>query len=140
VLRLEKVYHVYTREIDESTNPFEAGLEKAVKLEKGDFVGRAALRKLKESGLTRKLVGFSAGHGGQVFPPKSTIMADDQPVGYVTVMAASPTIGETIGLGYVSIEHSEIGTPLMVAAAGEQTDVKVVRTPFFDPEGTRIRG
>lgn len=140
VMRLEKVYHVYTREIDESTNPFEAGLGKAVKLEKGDFVGRAALLKIKESGLTRKLVGFSAGHGGQVLPPKSSITADGKTVGYVTVMAASPTVGETIGLGYVSIEHSDIGASLTVSGAGEQTDVTVVRTPFFDPEGTRIRG
>ena len=59
--RLEKVYHVYTRDIDETTNPYEAGLGRTVKLDKGDFIGRAALAKIKENGPSRKLVGLDVG-------------------------------------------------------------------------------
>ena len=61
MFRLEKVYHVYTRDIDETTNPYEAGLGWTVKLDKGDFIGRAALAKIKESGPARKLVGYIVG-------------------------------------------------------------------------------
>ena len=59
--RLEKVYHVYTRDIDETTNPYEAGLGWTVKLDKGDFIGRKALAKIKETGPASKLVGFEVG-------------------------------------------------------------------------------
>ncbi len=61
IFRLEKVYHVYTRDIDETTNPYEAGLGWTVKLDKGDFIGRKALAKVKETGAARTLVGFEVG-------------------------------------------------------------------------------
>ena len=59
--RLEKVYHVYTRDVDETTNPYEAGLGWTVKLDKGDFIGRKALAKVAETGAARTLVGFEIG-------------------------------------------------------------------------------
>src|SRR5690606_16662356 len=96
VMRLEKVYHIYNREIGENTNPFEAGLGKAVKLNKGDFVGRDALVKIKEKGLSTKLVGLIAEPGVPIAPPKSIILQDDKQVGWITAMALSPTLNKTI--------------------------------------------
>lgn len=139
VMRLEKVYHVYTREIDESTNPFEAGLGRAVKLDKGDFIGRDALRKIKERGDTRKLVGLVAEQGTKVAAPKTPIMANGDEVGHITAMADSPTLGRPIALGYVPIGLSDVGTELNVGTAADSIRMMVTSIPFYDPDGSRLR-
>ncbi len=73
--RLEKVYHVYTRDVDETTNPYEAGLGWTVKLDKGDFIGRKALAKVTETGAARTLVGFEIGDKPVNVAGKSPIRA-----------------------------------------------------------------
>ena len=139
VMRLEKVYHVYTRDIDEGINPYEAGLGRAVKLDKGDFVGRDALRKIKENGPKRKLIGLIAEPGTKVAAPKTPITAGGAQVGYVTAMANSPTLGRPIALGYVSPDVSEIGTELKVGLDAEAVNMTVTSIPFYDPDGSRLR-
>ena len=139
VMRLEKVYHVYTREIDESTNPFEAGLGRAVKLDKGDFIGRDALRKIKEKGNSRKLVGLVAEPGTKVAPPRTPVVADGAEVGHITAMANSPTLGKPIALAWVPVKLSEIGTEVTVGSGGDRIRMKVTSIPFYDPDGTRLR-
>jgi aminomethyltransferase len=139
IMRLEKVYHVYTREIDESTNPFEAGLGKAIKLDKGDFVGRDALRKIKERGNSRKLVGLVAEPGSKIATPKTPVTAKGREVGYITVMANSPTLKKPIALAYVPVEVSEIGTQLNVGSGADAIKVTVTTIPFYDPDGSRLR-
>jgi aminomethyltransferase len=138
--RLEKVYHVYTRDIDESTNPFEAGLGWTVKLDKGDFIGRAALARIKEHGAARKLVGFDLGEQPVTVAPKSPIAVDGESVGHVTVAAFSPTLKRTIGLGYVSADAARPGSELTLGTNLGSLRARVVPVPFFDPKGTRIRG
>jgi aminomethyltransferase len=141
VMRLEKVYHIYNREIDEQTNPFEAGLGKAVKLDKGDFIGRDALRRIKERGLNRKLVGLIADPGQVVAPPKTMVFKDGESVGYITAMAHSPTLNKRIALAYVKIEASQIGGQLTVPVDAGAADIGMAVTaiPFYDPEGKRLR-
>lgn len=137
--RLEKVYHIYTRDIDESTNPFEAGLGWAVRFDKGDFVGRDALARIKEQGTERKLVGFEVDGGPVGIAPGTPIEIGGQAHGKATFGAPSPTLGKSIGLGYVPTEHSEIGTTLTIKAEGGDLTATIVETPFFDPKGDRIR-
>lgn len=139
VMRLEKVYHVYTRDIDESINPLEAGMERAVKLEKGDFVGRDALIAIKRKGVTRRLVGLVSEPGTPIAPPKSDVLHQGRKIGRITVMAASPTLGKPIALAYISPELARDGMALTVVGQGVNIDAKVTRTPFYDPDGTRIR-
>lgn len=139
IMRLEKVYHVYTRDIDESTNPLEAGLERAVKLDKGGFIGCDALLAVKRKGVSRKLVGLSGELGMPVATPKSDVLHNGRKVGYVTFMAMSPTLDIPIALAYVPPELSAAGTALTVAGQGGTIDLKVIRIPFYDPDGARIR-
>lgn len=139
IMRLEKVYHVYTRDIDESTNPFEAGLDRTVKLDKGDFIGRDALLAVKQKGVGRKLVGLVGKSGIAIAPPKSDVLHSGRKVGHVTFMALSPTLGKPIALAYVPPDLSAAGTVLTAAAQGGNIDLTVTRIPFYDPDGARIR-
>jgi aminomethyltransferase len=132
-LRLEAGMPLYGNDIDDTTTPLEAGLAWIVKLEKGDFIGRDVLEHQQEEGLERKLVGFEmvdrgiARHGMQVF-------ADDkapEPVGQVTSGTHSPTLGRPIGMAYVPIAMSEVGSELMVDIRGRRAKAKVVALPFY---------
>ncbi|MDH3623679.1 MAG: glycine cleavage system aminomethyltransferase GcvT [Myxococcales bacterium] len=129
-LRLEARLALYGNDIDESTNPYEAGLGWVVKLDRNEFVGRTALRAIKEAGSDRRLVGFEmtgrgiARHG---YP----IVADGKQVGTVTSGSPGPTVGKNIGLGYVPKALSRIGTALGIEIRGKVVDAVVVRTPFY---------
>ena len=139
VFRLEKVYHIYTRDIDESTNPFEACLDKAVKLDKEDFVGRDALLRIKQQGVSRKLVGFEIIEGSAAAAPGTPIEIDGRECGKATFAGFSPTLDKTIGIGYVPAEHAGAGTALVIRTEPEPLKATVVEIPFFDPKGDRIR-
>ena len=139
IFRLEKVYHIYTREIDETTNPFEAGLEAFVNLDKGNFIGRDAMLAVKEKGVDRKLVGYEVDSEPIVVTPGTPIEIDGKPAGKATFAAYSPTLDKVIGLGYVPVEHSKIGSTLTIVTDSDKVTASVVDTPFFDPKGERIR-
>ncbi|MFQ5584747.1 MAG: glycine cleavage system aminomethyltransferase GcvT [Calditrichia bacterium] len=128
-LRLEKKYCLYGNDIDETTNPYEAGLGWITKLDKGDFIGQAALQKAKEQGTSRKLVGFVA--QGRMIPRKDyDLQNDGKPVGRVTSGCYSPILEKNIGLGYVTIEYAQIGQNLEIVARGRSQPVTIVKTPF----------
>ncbi len=130
-LRLEARLSLYGNEIDETTDPLEAGLGWAVKLDKGDFVGRAALQAKKAAGPARKMVGFEvtgrgiARHG---YPLKSEA---GEVVGVCTSGSPSPSTGKNIGLGYVPAALSAPGSPLVVDCRGRDASAVVVKTPFY---------
>jgi aminomethyltransferase len=130
-LRLEARLSLYGNDIDDTTNPLEAGLGWVVKMDKGDFVGRAALEAVKAKGLPRKLVGFEmtgrgiARHG---YPLQDL---DGKVVGVCTSGSPGPTVEKNIGLGYVPAAMSAIGTPLKVDCRGKAIDAVVVKTPFY---------
>ncbi len=131
-LRLEARLSLYGNEIDETTNPYEAGLGWVVKLDEGDFVGREALAKIKADGPTRKLVGFEvtgrgiARHGYPLVDPDR-----GDRIGEVTSGSPSPTLGKNIGLGYVPADRAKVGTRLGVEIRGKVVDAVVVKTPFY---------
>lgn len=129
-LRLEAKLPLYGNDIDETTNPYEAGLGWVVKLDSADFVGKAALEKVKAAGTTRKLVGFEMtgrGIGRHGYP----ILVDGQRVGTVTSGSPGPTVGKNIGLGYVPREHSRIGMQLGIEIRGKVIEAVIVKTPFY---------
>ena len=140
MFRLEKVYHIYTRDIDEATNPFEAGLERYVSLDKGDFVGRDALLRIRDRGVERKLVGFTVDGDPLAIAPGTGLKIGGEVAGKATFGARSPTLGVNIGLGYVPAESSEPGEELVVQTEAGDRTARICEIPFFDPEGTRIRG
>ncbi len=129
-LRLEMAYRLYGSDMDDDTTPLEAGLAWVVKLDKGEFVGRQALLKQREVGLSRKLVGFTltdpgiARHG---YP----VLQDGKSVGIVTSGTKSPTLGIPIGLAYVPPGLAAEGSTFAIEMRGRAAAAKVVKTPFY---------
>jgi aminomethyltransferase len=129
-LRLEMGYALYGHDLDEDHTPLEAGLGWITKLDKGDFVGRAALVAQKAAGIPRRLVGLSV--AGRGFPrPGYPILSRGEVVGSVTSGTVSPTLGIGIALGYVPDALAAPGTPLQIDARGKALDATVVRPPFY---------
>lgn len=130
-LRLEARLSLYGNDIDETTNPIEAGLGWVVKMDKGDFVGREAIEKIKASELPRKLVGFEvkgrgiARHG---YPLRDASGAE---IGICTSGSPGPTVGKNVGLGYVPTALSAIGSTFFVDCRGKNIEAEVVKTPFY---------
>jgi aminomethyltransferase len=129
-LRLEAKMALYGNDIDETTTPYEADLAWIVKLQKGDFIGRDVLAKQKEAGIKRKLVGFEMlerGIGRDHYP----IFIGDAPVGHVTSGSPAPYLKKNIGLAYLPVEHTAVGTCFDVEVRGKRVAAQVVETPFY---------
>jgi aminomethyltransferase len=130
-LRLEAGMPLYGNELDASTNPFEAGLGRVVKLDKpDDFIGRAALEKVARDGVDRKLVGLVI-HGRGIARHGYPILSGDRPTGVVTSGTQSPTLGRAIAMGYVGTADAEVGTMVDVEIRGQRVAAEVVALPFY---------
>ena len=128
-LRLEKKMYLYGNDIDKTTNPLEAGLAWITKLDKGDFIGSAALKKVKEEGISRKLVAFILQESG--FPRKGyKVYKDGQPIGEVTSGTVSPILEKGIGLAYVAKEFSAFGTEINLEVRNKMIKAVIIKPPF----------
>lgn len=130
-LRLEAKLSLYGNEIDESTNPIEAGLGWTVKLDKNDFIGKGALESVRRTGPHRVIVGLEMLGRGIARHGYAIIDEANRSVGTITSGAPSPTLGKNIALGYVPIEIAPVGTRLRVDCRGKFVDAVVVPTPFY---------
>jgi aminomethyltransferase len=129
-LRLEMKYALYGQDIDQTTTPLEAGLGWITKLDKGDFIGREALGKQKEQGLSRRLVGFEM--LSKAIPRTDyELHAEGQSVGRVTSGIFSPSLNKGIGMGYLPIEYASVGTHIEVIIRNRAVPARVVKTPFY---------
>ena len=129
-LRLEARLPLYGNDIDETTTPLEAGLQRFVKLDGPDFCGRAALIRQRDEGVRRRLVGLEM--LDRAIPrPHYAVLAQGREVGHVTSGTFSPTLGQGIALAYVPTELSAVGTELAVQVRGEPHPARVVKTPFY---------
>ena len=130
-LRLEAALLLYGNDIDEETNPSEVGLDWVVTLDDGaDFLGREALVRIKERGLERGLVCLRALDRG-IMRHGHAIRNDGADVGVVTSGGFSPTLGVSIGLGFVPPALGEVGRRLAVDVRGKALPVEVVPRPFY---------
>jgi aminomethyltransferase len=130
-LRLEKAYCLYGNDIDETTNPIEAGLGWITKLGKGPFNGSDVIAKVKEDKPTRHLVGFSS--DAEKFIPRHgyKIFSGDKEIGFVTSGNLSPSLNKPVGLGYVTPEFKAIGSVIEIEARGKKFPATVVKLPFL---------
>jgi glycine cleavage system T protein (aminomethyltransferase) len=129
-LRLEMKMALYGNDIDQTTNPIEAGLGWIVKLEKGDFVGSEAVRKAKEEKPTRKLVCMVV--SDKAFPRKGyDIYNGSRKVGQVTSGTVSPSLGIPIAMGYVTADLSKPGSKVEVDIRAKRFPAEVVKPPFY---------
>jgi aminomethyltransferase len=127
-LRLEARFSLYGNEIDETTDPIEAGLGWTCKLDK-DFVGRDAIADRKERGPSRRLVGLVV--EGGVARHGMAIVSGGEAVGVVTSGTYGPTVGKNIALAYVPTALAKVGTALAVRIRDQDVPATVVKTPFY---------
>ncbi len=130
-LRLESKMALYGHEISDKINVWEAGLDRYCKMEKGDFVGRAALEQARTPGLRRTLVGIEMVDRGIARDEYCCCDEAGDAIGVVTSGSPSPTLGKNIALAYVPPEYSSVGTVLYVEIRGQKCKAQVVPTPFY---------
>ena len=132
-LRVEAALPLYGHEIDDTTSPVEAGLERFVQPLERDFIGAAAIRQRCEAGHTRRLVGFCLDERG-IAREGYPVLAEGERVGAVTSGAPSPTLGKSIGLAYVPARLAEVGRRFEILVRGRAHAAHVVPTPFVGGE------
>lgn len=162
-LRIEKALPLYGPDIDGSQTPFHVGLNRWIRFDKREFVGREALLRYQDMGLDQRWVGlvlenevpatnndpiysiadistvrqkmFTGSEAGASFDPQTV----GSPVGRVTSSAKGHSVGKMLALGYVNVSHSWPGAKLLVVVNGRSVLATVAPTPFFDPQGVRLR-
>jgi len=130
-LRLESKMALYGHEISEKINVWEAGLDRYCKMEKGDFIGRSALERLKVAGLARTLIGLEMIERGIARDEYRCCNEAGEVIGLITSGSPSPTLGKNIALAYLPPAYSAVGTSLYVEIRGQKCKAQVVPTPFY---------
>jgi len=132
-LRLEAGYMLYGNDIDQTTNPLEAGLGWTVKFGEHDFVARDVLERVKADGVKRRMVAIEMRDRG-IPRQHSPICAEGQPVGELTSGTFSPSFEHGIGLGYVETARAKIGADIQVAIRAQEHPAQIVRKPMYKRE------
>ncbi len=130
-LRLEGKLPLYGHEISDTINVWEAGLDRFIKMEKPDFIGRSALETAKAKGVTKTLVGLEMIDRGIARDGYKIQDENGREIGYVTSGSPAPFLKKNIALAYVPIEHAAIGTPVKVEIRGQAVKAQVIPTPFY---------
>ncbi|MEL6148072.1 MAG: aminomethyltransferase family protein, partial [Chloroflexota bacterium] len=142
-LRLEKGYRLWGADIHTEYNPYEAGIGWAVRMKKGDFLGRDALVKIKADGVKKKLTCMTLDDPTAVVMGKEPIYSNGTngtPLGYVTSANYGYCVGSGIVYGYLPVEHTEPGTKVTVEYFGKRYDATVRDEPLFDADMARLKG
>jgi len=128
-LRLEACFLLYGNDMDETVSPLEAGIQWAVHLDKGDFIGRKALLQQKETGVPRKLCAFRMEEPGI---PRShmEVMQEGAPIGMVTSGSLLPTLGFSGGLALLPT-RTQLGDRIQINIRGSLKEAVVVKKPFY---------
>jgi aminomethyltransferase len=129
-LRLEAAMPLYGHELNEDIDPFHAGLGWAVKLDKGDFLGREALARRKQDKTRPQRVGLEL-DGKRIAREGAVVTADGQPIGRVTSGTFSPTLGKAIAMAYLDPVRTQPGTICEVDVRGKPAEARVVPLPFY---------
>ena len=126
---------LYGNDIDETTTVLEADLGWLIKFKKGDFLGRDALIKQKEVGVNRKIVGFDLMEKA-IARPHYPVFLEDEKVSEVRSGSYAPFLRKSIGLIYLPIDYTEIGTEFEIEIRGKRIKAEVVPTPFYKRENS----
>jgi 4-methylaminobutanoate oxidase (formaldehyde-forming) len=137
-LRLEKGYRAWGGEINSETNPYEAGLGFAVSTKKSDFIGKAAVDKVKDK-LSRKLTAIIFDDIRQVAMGNEPIFMNNQVIGRIKSAGQGYTINKAIAYAYLPVEHTKVGTDIAVEMFGVKQQGQIAAEPLFDPKGQKIK-
>jgi aminomethyltransferase len=129
-LRLEAGMCLYGHEINEDTTLLEANLGWITKLNKGEFIGREALARQKEAGLTRKLIGFEMTDRG-IARDDQDLFINGERAGKVTSGSPAPFLKKNIGMGYVPTEFANSGQAIEIDVRGKMVGAQIVPLPFY---------
>lgn len=136
IRRVEGGMLSYHADADMHTNPYELGLDRLINVDmEADFIGKAALRRIRDEGVTRKQVGLVL-DGDPLKGPNTTfwsIHKDDENIGKVTSAVYSPRLEKNIALAMVAVEHANIGAEVEVLTNSGPARATVVERPFYDP-------
>ncbi|UWQ74121.1 glycine cleavage T C-terminal barrel domain-containing protein [Leisingera sp. M658] len=139
IRRIEGGMLSYHADADINTNPYELGLDRLVNLDmEASFIGKAALREIKEQGVSRKQVGLII-EGAPLTGPNTTfwpVRKDGTAIGKVTSAVYSPRLEQNIALAMVSADEAVLGATVEVTAGTGPARATIVETPFFDPKKT----
>ncbi len=138
-LRLEKGYRYWSADIGPDYTPYEAGLGFAVRLDKGDFIGRDALTRQKTEGLRRKLCCLTLADPAAIAIGNEPVRAGEQVVGWVTSGGYGYSVQKNIAYAYLPMTHTAPGSALDAEILGERIPAIVAREPLWDPKGIRIK-
>ena len=138
ILRLEKKHVIINQDTDAVSNPIEGDMGWAVKFDKEDFIGRAALAAVRDSGARERLVGFEMRDVG-VPDDGAPVVSGFAPVGRVTSSRRSPTTGRGFGLVWLPAEMAEEGRVIHIRVDGRIMPADVTFQPLYDPDGKRLR-
>src|SRR5580700_10937215 len=130
-LRLEGKLSLYGHEISDTINVWEAGLDRFCKMEKPEFIGRAALEKARAEGVKKTLVGLEMVARGIARDGYKVLDDAGREIGYVTSGSPAPFLKKNIALAYVPLEHSPVGSSVQVEIRGQGVGARVVTTPFY---------
>jgi aminomethyltransferase len=130
-LRLEGALSLYGHEISDKINVWEARLDRFLKMDKGDFIGRRALEKAKAVGVKRTLVGLESIDRGIPRDDYRVLDTSGAHIGYVTSGSYAPFLKKNIALAYVPLEHSAIDMVVAVEIRNQPVKCKVVPIPFY---------
>lgn len=139
ILRLEKGHFIVTVDTDALSNPMEAGLESMIRFDKPIFHGREPLVRLRKMGPRSSLVGFVMEEENLVPSEGCQVVEQGKPVGRVTSARYSPTLERSLGLAWVPISTSRPGQRFFIRFSGSDVSARVVRLPFYDMEGKRLK-
>lgn len=137
-LGLEKGYPAHGVDMDETRTPFHVGLDRWIKFDKGDFVGRDALLRVRDEGVEEAWAGLIV-DGDSPAASGAAVMVEGEKVGIVTYSDHGYSLGLTLATAYMRISHTAIGTEATIEIDSRPTRAVVARMPFFDPEGERLR-
>jgi aminomethyltransferase len=163
-LRIEKALPLYGPDISEEYTPFHVGLDRWIRFDKRDFIGREALLSVQERGLEKRWVGLTldsevpAAAGDKIYAigdvatfreivetgaeageREDEFLPGERQVGYVTSSAYGPSVGKMLAMAYVETTRAWPDSNLLVEINGRPVPARVTQTPFFDPENARIR-
>jgi len=138
-LRLEKGYRYWSADIHSEYNPYEAGLGFAVKLQKGDFLGKTALERIKATGITRKLSCLILDDPGAIALGGEPLLDGERILGHVTSGGYGYTVRQSIAYGYLPVEYTTPGTQIEVQLFGIRHQATVTKEPLYDAKNEKIK-
>ena len=137
-LRLEKGYRYWSADITPDDTPYEAGLGFAVRLGKGEFIGRDVLARQKAEGVRRKLACLMLADPLAVALGGEPVRAEGRVVGRVTSGGFGYSVGRSLAYAYLPVELVTPGTPVAVEIFGDWIDGAVAAAPLWDPKAERV--